>query len=156
MNRDTYIGSIVDGIGSLTKGLETTMKVFFRKKETEEYPENRAVLKLHDRFRGALVMPHNANNEHRCIGCGLCQNACPNDSIGVITETVETPEGKKKRILKTYRYDIGSCMFCQLCVTACPHDAITFDQSFEHAVFNRDVLYRQLNRDGSRVIEKKQ
>ncbi len=25
----------------------------------------------------------------------------------------------------------------QLCVNACPHDAITFDQNFEHAVFDR-------------------
>ena len=46
-------------------------------------------------------------------------------------------------------------MFCQLCVNACPHDAITFDQNFEHAVFDRTKLVLQLNRPGSKVIEKK-
>ena len=34
-------------------------------------------------------------------------------------------------------------------------DAITFDQVFEHAVFDRTKLVLQLNREGSKVIEKK-
>ena len=56
---------------------------------------------------------------------------------------------------KNYEYDLGACMFCQLCVNACPHDAITFDQNFEHAVFDRTKLVLKLNHDGSKVIEKK-
>lgn len=46
-------------------------------------------------------------------------------------------------------------MFCQLCVRACPHSAITFDQSFENAVFDRSKLIRKLNHEGSKVMEKK-
>ena len=143
------------GIGSLLTGMKTTIKVYFRKKVTEQYPENRAELKMFDRFRGTLNMPHNENNEHRCVACGLCQMACPNDTIKVTSETIETEEGKKKKILAKYEYDLGSCIFCQLCVNACPHDAITFDQVFEHAVFDRTKLVLQLNREGSKVIEKK-
>ena len=45
-------------------------------------------------------------------------------------------------------------MFCMLCVRACPHDAITFDQSFENAVFDRSKLVLQLNKPGSRLREK--
>ena len=67
----------------------------------------------------------------------------------------KTEDGKKKKILAKYEYDLGSCIFCQLCVNACPHDAITFDQNFEHAVFDRTKLVLQLNRPGSKVIEKK-
>ena len=141
--------------GSLRTGMKTTIKVYFRKKVTEQYPENRAELKMFDRFRGTLTMPHNENNEHRCVACGLCQMACPNDTIKVTSETVETEEGKKKKILAKYEYDLGSCIFCQLCVNACPHDAITFDQVFEHAVFDRSKLILQLNHEGSKVIEKK-
>lgn len=110
---------------------------------------------MFDRFRGTLTMPHNEQNEHRCIACGLCQNACPNDTIKVISETIETEEGKKKKILARYEYDLGSCIFCQLCVNACPHDAITFDQNFEHAVFDRSKLILRLNHEGSKVMEKK-
>ena len=49
----------------------------------------------------------------------LCQMACPNDTIKVTGEMIETEDGKKKKILAKYEYDLGSCMFCQLCVNAC-------------------------------------
>lgn len=151
----TYLGGLTHAVGSLLIGMKTSIKVYFRKKVTEQYPENRKELKMFDRFRGTLTMPHNAANEHHCIACGLCQNACPNDTIRVISETIETEDGKKKKILARYEYDLGSCIFCQLCVNACPHDAITFDQNFEHAVFDRSKLVLKLNHEGSRVGEKK-
>ncbi|MDR0892719.1 MAG: 4Fe-4S dicluster domain-containing protein [Mediterranea sp.] len=149
----TYLGGLLHGIDTLLVGLKTSMKVYLRKKVTEQYPENRKELKMFDRFRGTLCMPHNENNEHHCIGCGLCENACPNGTIEVHTETIETEDGKKKKILTRYQYDLGSCIFCQLCVNACPHDAITFDQRFEHAVFDRSKLVMQLNHPGSKVIK---
>lgn len=154
MNNNSYLGGLLQGIGSLMTGMKTTITVYFRKKTTEQYPENRTELVMFDRFRGTLTMPHNEQNQHHCIACGLCQNACPNDTIAIETETIETADGKKKKILARYHYDLGSCMFCQLCVNACPHDAITFDQNFEHAVFNREKLVLTLNHAGSKVIEK--
>ncbi len=77
----TYLGGLVHGISTLATGMKTSIKVYFRKKVTEQYPENRKELKMFDRFRGTLNMPHNENNEHRCVACGLCQMACPNDTI---------------------------------------------------------------------------
>jgi NADH-quinone oxidoreductase subunit I len=140
-----YFSGLFHGIVSLLTGMRTSIRVFVRAKTTEQYPENRAELKMFDRFRGTLTMLRNENNEYRCIACGLCQTACPNGTIEVISETVEAEDGKKKRILKQYRYDLGACMFCQLCVNACPHDAIAFDQTFEHAVFNREQLVFTFN-----------
>ena len=58
----TYLGGLVHGIGTLLTGMKTTMKVYFRKKVTEQYPENRKELKMFDRFRGTLTMPHNEQN----------------------------------------------------------------------------------------------
>lgn len=155
MNNNSYLGGLFHAIGSLLTGMKTTITVYFRKKVTEQYPENRAELKMFDRFRGTLAMPHNEQNEHHCIACRLCQNACPNDTISITSEMIETEDGKKKKILARYDYDLGSCIFCQLCVNACPHDAITFDQNFEHAVFDRAKLVLRLNREGSKVMEKK-
>ena len=72
-NNNTYFSSFFKGIKSLSIGLKTTMREFFTPKVTEQYPENRKELKMFDRFRGTLVMPHNEQNEHRCVACGLCQ-----------------------------------------------------------------------------------
>ena len=149
------ISGLSKGVRSLCIGLKTTMREFFTKKVTEQYPENRKELKMFDRFRGTLTMPHNENNEHHCIACGLCQMACPNGTIKVTSETITTEDGKKKKILAKYEYNLGSCIFCQLCVNACPHNAITFDQNFEHAVFDRSKLILTLNHPGSHVEEKK-
>lgn len=149
-----YITSFFSGLLSLLKGMKVTIRVFFRKKTTEQYPENRDTLKMFDRFRGQLVMPHNENNEHKCVACGICQMNCPNGSIKVISETVTDEEDKKKKVLTRYEYDLGSCLYCQLCVRSCPHGAIEFDTQFEHAVFTREKLVRQLNREGSTLVKK--
>ena len=155
MNNDNnYFSGLFGGVKSLCVGLKTTMREYFTKKITEQYPENRNELQMFDRFRGSLVMPHNENNEHKCVGCGLCQMACPNDTIKVESEFYEDADGKKKKRLTRYEYNLGSCMFCQLCTRACPHGAITFDQSFENAVFDRARLVRVLNQPGSHVAEK--
>ena len=138
-----YIKGIFRGLGSLLTGMKVTFKEFFTRKITEQYPENRAVLKMHDRFCGELVMP----DESKWIACGLCQMACPNSTIKITTEPVTDPEtGKTRKRLVKYEYDLGSCMFCHLCVNACPHDAIRFSTEFEHAVFTRSKLVKILNK----------
>lgn len=142
-----YIKGLFHGIGTLLTGMKVTWKEYFTKKITEQYPENRATLKMNERFCGELTMPHDENGDNRCIACGLCQMACPNSSIRITSEMVEDPEtGKKKKRLVKYEYDLGSCMFCHLCVNACPHDAIRFSTGFEHAVFTRSKLVKTLNR----------
>ncbi len=150
-----YFNSFFSGLFSLLKGMSITLREFFTPKTTEKYPENRATLKMFDRFRGELVMPHNENNEHKCVACGICQMNCPNDTIHIETEMVTDEEGKKKKVLVKYEYDLGSCLFCQLCVKNCPHGAIEFRPTFEHAVFTREKLVRRLDHEGSKLSNSK-
>lgn len=145
--RDTYIGRIIYALASLLTGLKTTLIEFFTPKVTEQYPENRATLKISERHRAMLYMPVDENGNNRCIACGLCQSACPNGTITVKTKTVtDEKTGKSKKMLDEYIYDLGSCMFCQLCVNACPKDAIAFNNKFENAVFDRKKLIMKLNK----------
>ena len=154
MEKRNYFSGVGHALKSLTIGLKTSIKVFFEHDETEQYPENRKTLHFSDRNRFCLEMIHNERNEHHCVACGLCQMACPNGSIHVYSEMVETPDGKKMRQLVKYEYNLGQCMFCNLCVRACPHDAIRFNQDFENAVFDKSKLIMQLNHPGSHLEEK--
>jgi NADH-quinone oxidoreductase subunit I len=151
-----YIYGILKGIYSLLSGMEVTIREFFTKKVTEQYPENRSVLKVSERFRGELVMPHDENNEHACTACGICQISCPNGTIKVISKMIEPTEegGKPKKMLDKYIYDLGQCTFCNLCVLNCPSSAIKFSNTFENSVFTRSKLVEQLNREGSKMREK--
>lgn len=125
--------------------MAVTGKEFVTPKVTEQYPENRDTLKIADRFRAELTLKYDAQGHHKCIACGICQMNCPNGTIELTTKMVELPDGKKKKKLDKYMYDLGSCTFCMLCVTTCPQDALEFTNDFEQAVFTRDKLVKQLN-----------
>ncbi len=140
-----YFSGIGEGLVSLLKGMSVTGREFVTPKVTEEYPDNRATLKISDRFRACLELIYDENGNHKCIACGLCQMNCPNGTIQIISKMVELPDGKKKKKLDKYIYDLGSCTFCQMCVDSCPHDAIRFTNDFEQAVFTRSKLVKQLN-----------
>ncbi len=142
--------SVFIAIWRLAQGLGITMLNFVRPKVTEQYPENRGKKVYFERFRGELTMPHDAQGYHKCTACGLCEKACPNATITVLAKTSD--EGK--RVLDRHLYDVGSCTFCALCVDACPFGAIEFDNRFEHSVFERDKLVKQLNGPGSSLKPK--
>lgn len=150
-----YIHDLFGGIKSLLSGLSVTWKELWTKKVTRQYPENRDTLVISDRFRAELVMPHDENNEHACTACGVCEMNCPNGTIKVISLMNETADGKKKKVLDRYVYDLGTCTFCNLCVVTCPSDAIVFSNNFENASFTRGKLVKQLNHEGSKLREKK-
>ena len=140
-----YFSSLFKAIVSLVKGLEVTGKELVTPKVTEQYPENRATLKIADRFRATLAFDYNDEGIHKCIACGICQMSCPNGTIEVKTKMVDTADGKKKKKLDQYIYDLGSCTFCMLCVTNCPTKAIKFTNEFEQSVYTREKLVKQLN-----------
>ncbi|WP_294069153.1 4Fe-4S binding protein [Proteiniphilum sp. UBA1028] len=155
MNFSTYIRGIFKGLRSLAGGMSVTGKEFLTPKVTMEYPENRKTLVISDRWRSELIMPHDEQNEHACTACGICMINCPNGTIRVVSASIDTEEGKKKKILDKHLWDYGSCTFCNLCVISCPSDAIVFNNDFEGAVFNRSKLVHQLNHTGSKLREKK-
>ncbi|MBQ8422691.1 MAG: 4Fe-4S binding protein [Coprobacter sp.] len=141
-----YFVSFGKGLWSLLVGMKITFVEFFTPKITEKYPENRATLEIPERFRATLSLKYDAEGNHKCIACGICQMNCPNGTITIVPKKVTTEDGKTKRVLDDYIYDLGSCVFCQLCVTSCPHDALEFTNEFEQAVFTRSVLVKHLNR----------
>ena len=142
---NSYFGGALAGIKTLLTGMDITMGEYATRKITEQYPENRKTQHIAERHRGTLVMIVDENGKNKCSACTLCEKACPNGTIKITSTMVTTADGKKKKLLQDYQYDLGDCMFCQLCVNACNFGAIKFVNDFENSVFNRDVLVQHLN-----------
>ena len=140
--RKTY-----NGVKGLLSGMALTLRYFVRfdKVITQQYPENRAQLKLPPRYRGKLELVRDpATGQYKCSACGICVKACPNNSI--VIEKERDPETKKMKLTQ-YEYHFERCTLCGLCVEACKFGAIRMGQQFENAVFTREELVQILNED---------
>ncbi len=149
-----YIKGVLHALKSLATGMGITGHYFVRPSTiiTQQYPENRATLKMAERFKGEVTMPHDAKNEHKCTGCGICEINCPNGSIEIISK-FEMIDGKKKKVIDKHIYHLSMCTMCGLCVESCPSKALDFGNEFEHATFDRISLTKILNKPDSKVMQ---
>ena len=112
-----------------------SMRYFFSKKKTLDYPFERGPLS--PRFRGEHALRRYPNGEERCIACKLCEAVCPALAI-----TIES-EGRADGTRRTTRYDIDltKCIFCGFCEEACPVDAIVETRIIEYHGEKRGDLH---------------
>jgi len=142
-----FIVNIIKGIFSLLKGMNQTIRYFFKSvfvsTVTMEYPEKKHKIKISNRFRAKLVLHSDTlSSPHKCTGCRVCEKACPNKSIYIISK-----KGLSQKIeLQNFIWRLDSCTFCNACVISCPFDALAFKNHFEQAVYDRRLLIYNLNR----------
>ncbi len=110
----------------LLKGLSVTLRYFFSRKITIQYPEEKTPMS--PRFRGLHAQRRYANGEERCIACKLCEAVCP--ALAITIDVEEREDGSRR----TSRYDIDlfKCIYCGFCEEACPVDAIVETHIFEY------------------------
>ncbi|KAL4180597.1 hypothetical protein AMTRI_Chr13g126060 [Amborella trichopoda] len=118
----------------LVRGLMLTLKYFFDRKVTINYPFEKGPLS--PRFRGEHALRRYPTGEERCIACKLCEAICPAQAITI--EAEEREDGSRR----TTRYDIDmtKCIYCGLCQEACPVDAIVEGPNFEFATETHEEL----------------
>ena len=119
----------------ILKGMWMTLRYFFKKKVTINYPFEKGILS--PRFRGEHVLRRYESGEERCIACKLCEAVCPAQAI--IIEAEPREDGSRR----TTRYDIDmtKCIYCGFCQESCPVDAIVEGPNFEFATETREELY---------------
>jgi len=115
----------------LLKGLQLTLKYFFKRKTTILYPEEQTPVS--PRFRGMLALRRYPNGEERCIACKLCEAVCP--ALAITIEAQEREDGSRR----TTRFDIDAfkCINCGLCEEACPVDSIVLTPEVDYSIHER-------------------
>ena len=111
-----------------------TLKYFFKKKVTINYPHEKGPLS--PRFRGEHALRRYENGEERCIACKLCEAICPAQAITIEADIHD--DGTRR----TTRYDIDmtKCIYCGFCQEACPVEAIVEGPNFEYSTETREEL----------------
>ena len=142
-----YLPAIITGLG-------ITIKHFFRKKVTIQYPEQKRY--LGPVFRGQHVLKRDEQGRERCTACGLCAVACPAEAISMVAEERQKGEEKlyrEEKYAAVYEINMLRCIFCGLCEEACPKQAIYLrhDQIVpvfterDNVIYGKDKLTENVN-----------
>src|SRR5438132_3361549 len=63
-------------------GLKVTLRHFFKKKVTIQYPEEKWVVP--EGYRGAPYLVRDQDGNTKCVSCQLCEFVCPPKAIKII------------------------------------------------------------------------
>lgn len=119
-------------IRPLLKGLRLTLRRFFSRPITIQYPEQKKPMP--PRWRGMHYFDKDEKGETTCVACGLCVAICPSRCISL--EIGERKDGT--RYPARYEIDSLRCIFCGYCQEACPVNAVRLGEGYEYVHFCRE------------------
>lgn len=125
----SVLNDVVRGTIQIAEAMGVTLKHLARRPVTVEYPEEPAA--VFPRYRGRHMLRRYDNGLERCIGCCLCEAACPTGTILVeaAENDPENPVSPGERYAKAYEINLLRCVFCGDCEEACPTEAIVLTQA---------------------------
>ena len=129
---------------AIASGMAITLKHFFKKKPTINYPEQKRY--LGPVFRGHHILKKDEAGRERCTACGLCAVACPAEAISMVAAERKSGEEhlyREEKYAAVYEINMLRCIFCGFCEEACPKQAIYLrHDEFVPVFMSRDeVIY---------------
>ena len=132
-----YFRNIYQTIYTIMVGMRITLRYYFAKTVTLQYPDRAPALQ--PRFRGF----HYYEIE-KCIACDQCARACPVDCIYIEKSgprKIDKESGVAKGgAMQRYAIDYGKCMFCGLCTEPCPTSCIHMGDNHDLSSYDRASL----------------
>lgn len=105
-------------------GFQVTLRHFFKKKVTMQYPEERWVVP--EGYRGAPYLVKDQEGRTKCVSCQLCEFVCPPKAIRITPPgpEVNPATGNVEKLPRDFQINMLRCIFCGLCQEVCPEEAI--------------------------------
>src|SRR5688500_18900993 len=110
---------------AILSGMVITVKHFFRKKATINYPEVKR--EFAPVYRGQHVLKLDENGAERCTACGLCAVACPAEAITMVAAERKPGEEKlyrEEKYAAVYEINMLRCIFCRACDEVCSDEVL--------------------------------
>jgi len=109
-------------IPMIAKGMLISLREFFRKPVTIQYPEQKPTVS--QRFRGEHRLTKDAEGKMKCVACYMCATACPAHCITIEAEAAPPEWEGRDKVPRVFEIDMLKCIYCGYCVEACPKEAI--------------------------------
>lgn len=135
--------AVIDSIKGLVwifRAMGVTLKHFFSRPVTVQYPKEKVL--MYPRFRGRHELQRDENGLEKCVACGLCAAICPAECINVEAgeNTDEERYSAGERFAREYEINMTRCIFCGYCQEACPTGALVLKHEFALGDYSRPAL----------------
>lgn len=123
-------------------GMWITLKNFFKKKVTLEYPLQRPILT--NRYRGEPTLIKDPDGREKCVACQLCEFVCPSKAILVIPSEIDEnrPNSLIEKAPAKFEINMIRCIYCGYCQEVCPERAIVLQKRFSTTSYDRASMIR--------------
>src|SRR5262245_47119611 len=123
---------------AIAQGLGTTIKHLFKKKITEQYPEEEP--KLPGNYRGVHRLNRDEQGRVKCVACYMCATACPAHCIDIVAAPSPPDWQDREKYPSTFVIDELRCIYCGMCEEACPVDAIELTTLYDLTGLSREQM----------------
>src|SRR5664279_5389359 len=121
-------------------GLMITLRHFFGRRVTLEYPEQRP--EISPGYRGVPTLVKDPNGREKCVSCQLCEFVCPPKAIRITPGEISdnASDAHVEKAPQEFEINMLRCIYCGLCEEVCPEEAIFLQNVYSVSGYSRDEL----------------